>query len=81
MQVIHNASNLTSTNEPRTTGVIALYQFGNIHGSWFCMSLDIEERLHRYQWKVCPISKALLDRVDVIANHEGKPLVSSKYKY
>ena len=77
----HVPSTKTNDNEPRTTGAIALYPSGNAQGSWYFMSLDTGKRIHRFQWTVLPLTKAVKDRVEYIAEQQGQPLVASNFVY
>ena len=74
---VFNPHNITNTNEPRTTGAIALYPSDNAQGGWYFMSLDTGKRIHRYQWKVLPATKEILSRVDTIAQN----LVANHFKF
>ena len=62
----HIPDTIINTNKSRTTGVTALYPSGNTQGSWYVMSLDTGRRIHRYQWDVLPISKCVIDRVNIL---------------
>ena len=77
----HLSAETTNTNEPRTTGYIALYPANGAQDSWYFMSLVTGKRIHRYQWTVLLISKEVLARVNTIAIREKQPLVASNFKY
>ena len=45
------------------------------------MSLVTGKPIHRYQWKVLPISLDVLARVNQLALTEGQPLIATNFKY
>jgi len=77
----HVSASITNTNEPLTTGAIALYPSRNGQGSWYFMSLDTGKRIHRYSWDVIPLSRDVINRVNAIDLSEGQSLVATNFKY
>ena len=45
------------------------------------MSLDTGERIHRYSWDVLPISKGVIDRVNMLGHYQNQPIISTNFKY
>jgi len=78
---VHNASTVTNTMSPRTTGAIALYP-ANSHGGWFFMSLVSGKRLVRYSWTECMVTKDIVTRVHALAradNDTETPLILDSF--
>ena len=77
----HTTRQRTNDNNPRSVEAIALYPTGNAQGSWIFMSLLTGSRIHRYQWDVVPMTKAIQNRVEALAVMEEQPLVADNFRY
>ena len=45
------------------------------------MSLNTGGRVHRYSWKILPISTDVIKRVNALGKSEDQPLVASNFKF
>merc|ERR1740124_2068615 len=43
--------------------------------------MDKGKKIHRYSWDVLPISRDIINRVNMISEHEGHSMVASNFKY
>ena len=80
MQAKHPV-NPINTSEARTVGAIDLHPSVNVQGSWYFMSLDTGERVHRYSWDVLPMGTDIIERVNEIGRRQGQPMVARNFKY
>ena len=68
----------TNTTAPRTIGAIALNPTGNTQGSYYFLSLDTGARVTRQQWTELPITQAVIDRVEELAEQQDQPLIDGE---
>lgn len=68
-------NNPTNTTATRMTGAIALNHTGNAQGDYYFMSLTTGERLHRHKWTELPVTQAVIEAVEGMAEAQGQPRV------
>ena len=67
-----------NTNSARTIGAVALYPAETNRKSWYFMSLVSGQRIHRFNWRILPITTDAVNRIHEIAREEKRPLIESK---
>ena len=69
---VHDHPNISNTTLPRSTGALALCP-ANHHGGWYFLSLSTGDRLLRYSWTECQLTRDVIARVHSIAanKHTG----------
>ena len=60
-------ANPTNSSEARTVGATALYPSENAQESWYFMSIDIGERIHKYKWTKILITQDTIDTIHRMA--------------
>ena len=78
---VHNIQEMNNTTHSRTLPAIALYPSGNLQNGWRFLSLDTGKMIHRKHWSKLPITQRVINRVNELGNDEGRPLVSTNFKY
>ena len=71
----------TTTNDqsPMSVGAIALYPKNA--NSWYFMSLQSGKRIHRHGWTVLPISKEVIERVNLLGKKQKQRAVIGNFSY
>ncbi|KAI2491008.1 Reverse transcriptase (RNA-dependent DNA polymerase) [Fragilaria crotonensis] len=68
----------SNTPRSRSLGAIALCPTGSAQGDYYVMSLATGSRISRHNWTVLPVPDTAIARVEVLALHEGRPLIQDR---
>ncbi|KAI2505105.1 Reverse transcriptase (RNA-dependent DNA polymerase) [Fragilaria crotonensis] len=78
VQVFEDNDPSSNTPRSRSLGAIALCPTGNAQGNYYLMSLATGSRISRHNWTVLPVPDTAIARVEVLALHEGRPLIQDR---
>ena len=70
---VNDEPNPSNTEKSRTTPCLALGPHDLHHGSYWFLSLNTGQRLHRDNWTELPMTDTIVDMVHLLADNERPP--------
>ena len=77
----YDGKTITNTNESISVGAIDLYPSGNTQRRLLFMSLLMEKKIHRHNWRAFPVGQDTVERINTISIEQGRPLIGENFCY